>query len=324
MGHSLEIPQAILRPLEPHVGRGTRRPVEEQNCVVLRLAESVAPDEADFLYRVVSTAIRLNSFLQTTSAVPSGVYHPAEQPMSPLRLLLGQPDLHLSPDGSRYTMRFAGGREMAVPASLVTLEQDPEKGTGTLRKQSGHSYLSFNRASPLTPLLNQLVQTILQLVHHFGPSPKTTYPGGDSSGISPHTSITMKPQTAFNPPLNVPRSIIIEGPGSGTGGGLPHIRGNVVALIEGDTLGVFNVIGLETDALIHQDDAPHGSRTWTFVQSVNGPGPIAIGQAEALLVTVGFGVPRSPGSGPFAATVVIVAEGTTGPPLFEVGISAAA
>ena len=153
---------------------------------------------------------------------------------------------------------------------------------------------------------------------------QTTQAGGDSLGISPHTSITMKPQSAFNPPLNVPRSISIQGRGSGTGGGLPHIHGNVVALIEGDAHGVFNVIGLETDALIHQGDEPTGSCTWTFVQSVNGPGPIAIGQAEALLVTVGFGVPRSPGSGPFAATVVIVAEGTIGPPLFEVAISAAA
>jgi hypothetical protein len=114
----------------------------------------------------------------------------------------------------------------------------------------------------------------------------------------------------------------MEGPGSSTGGGLPHIHGNVVATIHGDTHGVFSIVGLETDALVHEGDTPPGSRTWETVQSVDGSGPIAIGHAEALLVTVGFGPPAASTRKAYSATVTIVADGTSGPALFEVPIHA--
>jgi hypothetical protein len=136
----------------------------------------------------------------------------------------------------------------------------------------------------------------------------------------------MPPTSPFNPPLNVPATIVMEvitgGFGSSVGGGLPQIQGNMVAQIIGDTNGVFSILNLETDALVHDPDVPKGSRTWETVDSIDGAGPIAIGRNEALLVTVGFGPPISSTKESYSATAIIVADGTSGPALFQVPIQA--
>jgi len=133
------------------------------------------------------------------------------------------------------------------------------------------------------------------------------------------------PLNTQNPPLNVPGTIVLDSftgnSASGTGGGLPHIKGNVVVLIEGDTGGVFSAMGLETMALVHDPDLPPGSgRAWETVLLAGGAGPIPIGTAEALLITVAFAAPAKAGS--FTAMAVVVQEGTTGPALFQVPIQA--
>ena len=56
--------------------------------------------------------------------------------------------------------------------------------------------------------------------------------------------------------------------------------------------------------------------------SVEGPGPIQIFKTAALQVTVGFTVADSPSKTEFAATVSIVADGTTAPVLFHIPIEA--
>jgi hypothetical protein len=143
--------------------------------------------------------------------------------------------------------------------------------------------------------------------------------------MSPEPAI--EPASPFNPPLNVPDTIALLGAPigsfvSGVGGGLPRLNGNIVALIDGDDSGVFSVVGLETDTLVHDPDAPRGGRTWETVLTVDGSGPIQIGPAMALLVTVGFAARRSLTQANFTATVVIVAEGTSGPALFQIPIQA--
>src|SRR5580658_5496814 len=101
-----------------------------------------------------------------------------------------------------------------------------------------------------------------------------------------------------NPPLGVPSTITFSNVPTGTfasaaGGGLPHIDGSMIALIEGNTGGVFSIVGLETLALVHDPDLPPGDRAWEPQSTVNGSGPIQIGSLDGLQVTAGFAVPVS-------------------------------
>src|SRR6516162_7768238 len=70
------------------------------------------------------------------------------------------------------------------------------------------------------------------------------------------------------------------------GGGSPTARGEVNAVIIGDTAGVFAISGIEVDALVHDPDAPPGSpRVWEEVAEVDGSGPITIARGNAVGVT---------------------------------------
>jgi hypothetical protein len=95
---------------------------------------------------------------------------------------------------------------------------------------------------------------------------------------------------------------------------LSTFNGNVTVRIDGIASGLFfSVVGLETFALeiSHDPDLPPGQRTrsWATVESVDGPGPIAVRKGQALVVTVGFGVPDGSAPETFDASAVIVGNG---------------
>jgi hypothetical protein len=135
------------------------------------------------------------------------------------------------------------------------------------------------------------------------------------------------PISKLDPPLGVSDVVtFLEVPlgsfASSVGGGLPHLNGSVVARIDNDSNGVFSILGLETDALVHDPDAPPGTgRVWETVLLADGPGPIQIDKNEALLVTVGFTARLSLTQGEFTA-IVVIGTSSTGPALFEIPIRA--
>lgn len=115
----------------------------------------------------------------------------------------------------------------------------------------------------------------------------------------------------------VPGELVTE-----TAGGLPHFAGEVIVSIEGDTFEAFSVLSVETDALLHDPDAPRGSpKVWETVLIVDGAGPIRISQGEALLVTVGCICPLEPTQAVFEATA-IVTDPDFGPPLLRIPVKA--
>jgi len=133
------------------------------------------------------------------------------------------------------------------------------------------------------------------------------------------------PISNFDPPLGVPPVVtFVEVPlgsfASSVGGGLPHLNGSVVARIDGDSNGVFSVLGLETQALVHDPDGGSG-RTWETVLLADGAGPIQIGRAQALLLTVGFAARLSLTQRDLTANVVL-GTSSTGPALFQIPIHA--
>jgi hypothetical protein len=139
--------------------------------------------------------------------------------------------------------------------------------------------------------------------------------------MSPKPGI--QPASPSAPPLGVPGSIALPAVSigrfaSGTGGGLPKLKGNVFVRIDGDSSGVFSVLSLETEALVHDPELPGSARSWETVLLVNGSGPIPIESTQALLVTVGC---RSSKPGTFAATAA-VANTASGPALFHIPIQA--
>lgn len=136
-----------------------------------------------------------------------------------------------------------------------------------------------------------------------------------------------------NPPLHLLRSITFSditlgGSATAVGGGVftIPIRGkNVVARIDGDPDGVFTIVELQVLGLVHEPDAPRAGRSWETVDEVDGTGPIAIPKGRlpgALAVTVSFSVGLSETKTAYAASVSIIAAGTTGPILYSIPISA--
>lgn len=131
-----------------------------------------------------------------------------------------------------------------------------------------------------------------------------------------------------NPPLSFPSVIHFFSVAPGTsassgGGGLLQVAGDVAVRIDGDDSGVFSVATLETQALVHNPDAPpHAPRVWETVTTVDGPGPISMEAASALLITVAFACPADPQKDAFGASAVVVASGTRVPLLLQVPISA--
>jgi hypothetical protein len=124
------------------------------------------------------------------------------------------------------------------------------------------------------------------------------------------------------PPFPAPDRIQILGvlPGefsSADGGWLSRDSGDVTVRIDGDTGGVFSVVGLEIFALrvSHDPDLPPGPhpRSWESVTAVDGPGPVRATVGEALVVTIGFACPAGSTQAAFDALAVIVgADGSLG------------
>jgi hypothetical protein len=156
LGHSLAIPQAILRPLTPDT-----ESMGGHGSVTLRLSETISPDEAEFLYRLVSVAIKLTTMIQKSCAAKLRMRQPAYQ--LHVRFHLARQDCRL--EGNKYVVRFASGLIVTVPASLVNVEEIQQADTNEVRAYQ----VAFNSASLLAPLLNELVHTISQLVQNFGP-----------------------------------------------------------------------------------------------------------------------------------------------------------
>jgi hypothetical protein len=155
LGHSLAIPQAILRPLAPDT-----ESMGGHGSVTLRLSETISPDEAEFLYRLVSVAIQLTTLIQKSSAAKLRMRQSAYQLQ--VRFHLARQDCRL--EGNKYVVRFGSGLIVTVPSSLVNVEEIKQADTNEVRAYQ----VAFNSASLLAPLLNELVHTISQLVQNFG------------------------------------------------------------------------------------------------------------------------------------------------------------
>jgi hypothetical protein len=182
LGHSLAIPKAILRPLTPnqehpgellHTAGPYPPPLIGQSGVTLRLSEAIAPDEADFLYRLASVVIQLTTMIQKSPEarirMPSPAYH-----LTPCaKFYLSRADFSLLEGRDKYAVHFGGPLTVKVPASLVNVEEVSSTNKAHTNQTEVYQ-LTFNSASTLTPLLNQLVQIIFQLVHEFSPLPLPT------------------------------------------------------------------------------------------------------------------------------------------------------
>jgi hypothetical protein len=97
-------------------------------------------------------------------------------------------------------------------------------------------------------------------------------------------------------------------------GAYAPVTGNVTARIDGDPFGSFRVTKISVFDLERDPDAPPGSPLILVpAGSVDGPGPIAVEESEAVLVTVRFSAPESPVEDSFSATAVIVGDGWPAP-----------
>ncbi len=90
----------------------------------------------------------------------------------------------------------------------------------------------------------------------------------------------------------------------------------VTAQIEGDAVGLFRILRIETDDVIIDPDGPHGSvSVLQTAAEVDGPGPIAVELGQAFLVSVEFACPPDPDHAVFRATAVV-----RGPGLGPIGL----
>ncbi len=154
-GHSIVLPRNLLRVGTPEDGR------QGGYGVTLGLADEVDPAEADFLQRLVAVAVGLATALQATPGDAS----PAEGrgPISgeAIRFVIHPSALKSSEGDADHLVNLGGGLEIAVPASLVNVERPT---TDDSSGQSPGCALAFKQGSPLTPVLNQLVQVIAELI----------------------------------------------------------------------------------------------------------------------------------------------------------------
>jgi hypothetical protein len=186
LGHSLAIPLAILRPLTPDqerqaeplqaVGPNVReadvRSMEGQGSVTLRLSEAIDPEEADFLYRLVSVVIQLTATIQKSDpGAKLRMRSPAHHPAPSVRFYLTRAHFRLTEERDKYVVHFGSGFTVMVPASLVNFQEVSEASKQAETNDLGTFQVTFNSASLLAPLLNELVHTISQLLQHFDPLP---------------------------------------------------------------------------------------------------------------------------------------------------------
>ena len=108
------------------------------------------------------------------------------------------------------------------------------------------------------------------------------------------------------------------------GGVLRGSGGEVAALLEGDTAGVFSIVRLEIVAIQAPPwDAPHAGKSWQSVSEVEGAGPIDTGGPHTgIVVTVTCNCPDTTPSDEFDAVVQVVAAGTVSPSLLSIPVRA--
>jgi len=122
-------------------------------------------------------------------------------------------------------------------------------------------------------------------------------------------------------PVGIPRQIQISDvtPGSlqsGDGGGLLTAAGSMSVRIDGDSAGVFSVTGLDLLRLMRDPELPPDApRVWETVLSVDGPGPVTVGEAEAIDVTVTFACPANQAASEYDASAAIVVDSMPDPVL---------
>jgi hypothetical protein len=158
----------------PHSRGADLRSKDGQSGITLRISEAVAPDEADFLYRLVSVVIQLTTMIQKSSdprrQICSQVHH-----LTPsAKFYVARPDFSLSGERDKYAVRFGNALTVKVPASLVNVEEVSAANEKADTNEVEVNQLTFNSASLLAPLLNQLVQILFQLVHDFRTLPLPT------------------------------------------------------------------------------------------------------------------------------------------------------
>jgi len=156
-GHAVVVPQNLLRPSTP-----AEEPREVQKkSVTLRLSDLVAPDEADFLYRLVSVALRLATFVRAGSPGPRPTQHRDPVSDRAVQFVLHPSDFKPSKgEGKQHLVSFRGLWTIAVPTSLLDVEQITTARAGELL---GYR-VSFKPTSQLASVLNQLVRLITELI----------------------------------------------------------------------------------------------------------------------------------------------------------------
>ena len=127
------------------------------------------------------------------------------------------------------------------------------------------------------------------------------------------------PLPAFLQFANVPRrQSVSDTAGKIVRGG----AGQASARVEGPDAAAFSVTALELLALQRDPDVLHSPLVWETVDSVNGSGPINLGDGSGLGVEVTFSCPAHPGKSAFAATAVVFDPAAPATGLLTIPISA--
>jgi hypothetical protein len=118
------------------------------------------------VYRLVSVVLRLATMVQAASGGKSATQHRDPVSDAPVQFVLPPSGCHPSQGEGKHILSFAGGLTIAVPASLVVVQQTATGASGLLGYRLG-----FQQTSSLAPVLNQLVHLVIELLSEVQHTP---------------------------------------------------------------------------------------------------------------------------------------------------------